>query len=134
MRGSGRLGWVIGCSVVGGWLLGACEGPAKEEERAETRIKVEVLNGCKEPGIARKFARILRWKGLDVVNGDGANAENFGFLETIVVDRSGDMEKAWKVAGILGTKNCIQQVIADRYRVEEVTVVIGKDFRELSVE
>lgn len=133
MKGFGRLGWMIGWCVVGGWLLGGCEQSAKEEERRATGIKVEVLNGCKEPGIARKFARILRSKGFDVVNGDGANAENFGFLETIVVDRSGDMEKAWKVAKLLGTKNCIQQVIADPYRVEEVTVVIGKDFRTLSV-
>jgi len=133
MKGFGRLGWGIGWCVLAGWLLGGCERPAKEEEKRATGIKVEVLNGCKEPGIARKFARILRSKGFDVVNGDGANAENFGFLETIVVDRSGDMEKAWKVARILGTKNCIQQVIADRYRVEEVTVVIGKDFRALSV-
>jgi len=134
MRDFGRLGWVIGCYVVAGWLLGGCDRTAKEEEGRAARIKVEVLNGCKEPGIARKFARILRSKGFDVVNGDGANAENFGFLETIVVDRSGDMEKAWKVARVLGTENCIQQVIADPYRVEEVTVVIGKDFKELSVE
>ncbi|MCD6334728.1 MAG: hypothetical protein DRP97_03210 [Candidatus Latescibacterota bacterium] len=128
-----RLGLLIACYVTMGCLVGGCEQSVREEESPGMRTKVEVLNGCAEPGLARKFSRILRAKGFDVVNGDGANAENFGFLETIVVDRCGDAEKAIRVAKVLGTKNTIQQVREAPYHVEEVTVVIGRDFKELSV-
>jgi hypothetical protein len=133
MRKFGRLGFLMTCCVAMGYLLGGCEQSVREEESPGMRIKVEVLNGCAEPGIARKFSRILRAKGFDVVNGDGANAEHFGFLETIVVDRYGAFEKAEKVAKVLGTKNTIQQVREAAYHVEEVTVVIGRDFKALSV-
>ena len=133
MRRFGRLEFLMACWVAMGCLMGGCEQSVQEEESPGMRIKVEVLNGCAEPGIARKFSRILRAKGFDVVNGDGANAEHFGFLETIVVDRCGEPEKAKKIAEILGTKNTIQQVREAAYHVEEVTVVIGRDFKTLSV-
>lgn len=133
MREFERLGLLIACYVTMGCFVGGCERSVREEESPGMRIKVEVLNGCAEPGIARKFSRILRAKGFDVVNGDGANAEHFGFLETIVVDRCGEPEKAKKIAEILGTKNMIQQVREAAYHVEEVTVVIGRDFKTLSV-
>ncbi|MCK5327077.1 MAG: LytR C-terminal domain-containing protein [Candidatus Latescibacteria bacterium] len=133
MREFERLAVLIACYVTMGCLVGGCERSVQEEESPGMRIKVEVLNGCAEPGIARKFSRMLRAKGFDVVNGDGSNAEHFGFLETIVVDRCGELEKAKKVAKVLGTKNTIQQVREAAYHVEEVTVVIGRDFKALSV-
>jgi len=128
-----RLGLLIAFYVTIGCLVGGCERSVQEEENPGMRIKVEVLNGCAEPGIARRVSRILRAKGFDVVNGEGANAEHFGFLETIIVDRCGDAEKAVRVAEVLGTKNTIQQVRDALYHVEEVTVVIGRDFKNLSL-
>jgi hypothetical protein len=95
-------------------------------------VKVEVLNGCGVQGIARRYAEILRRKGFDVVNGNGGNAENFGFLESVVVDRSGDMEKARAVAQALDIRHCVQQIRLDPYRIEEVTVIIGRDFDRLA--
>jgi len=88
---------------------------------------VEVLNGCGEPGLAKEVARFLREHGLDVVNGEGSNASHFNFLESIVVDRCGDLEKARYVAKVLGIRNCIQQIYEEGYHIEEVTVVLGKD-------
>lgn len=94
-------------------------------------IKVQVLNGCGKPGVALKFTDFLRKEGFDVINGNGENAENYGFAETIVVDRSGILRKAEMVAKVLDTENCIRQVKLDKYRIEHVTVIIGRDFKRL---
>ncbi|RKY65205.1 MAG: hypothetical protein DRQ08_06255 [Candidatus Latescibacterota bacterium] len=99
----------------------------REEQPPPRRIRVEVLNGCGEPGLAKEVARFLREHGLDVVNGEGSNASHFNFLESIVVDRCGDLEKARYVAKVLGIRNCIQQIYEEGYHIEEVTVVLGKD-------
>ena len=64
-------------------------------------VRVEVLNGCGTPGLAKKVTDFLRIKGFDVVN--VGNAENFEFPETIVVDRVGEMSNAWKVARAMRT-------------------------------
>ncbi len=93
-------------------------------------IRVEILNGCEERGLARKVTDLLRRSGFDVVN--FGNAESFDFLETIVVDRSGHMEKTQRVAEVLGVENCIQQIKQDPYRIEDVLVIIGRDFRKLA--
>jgi len=124
--------------VLVGWVFGACERKPDEQTSGSVpspehiAVKVEVLNGCGVRGIARRYAELLRRKGFDVVNGNGGNAENFGFLESVVVDRSGDIEKARTVAQALGIRHCVQQIRLDPYRIEEVTVIIGKDFDRLA--
>ena len=50
-------------------------------------------------------------------------------MESIIVDRSGSYAAAEKVAASLRIKNCIQQIEEDR--VEQVAVVIGRDYREI---
>ena len=61
------------------------------------------------------------------------NAENFNFPETIVIDRMGKIEYAQQVADVLGTPNVIQQKTPDPFRIEEVTVIIGRDYRGLKI-
>jgi len=108
-------------------ISSACGREEQPSPRPPRRIRVEVLNGCGEPGLAKEVARFLREHGFDVVNGEGSNASYFNFLESIVVDRCGDLEKARYVAKVLGIRNCIQQVYEEGYHIEEVTVVLGKD-------
>lgn len=90
-------------------------------------VRVEVLNGCGEAGLAKKVTDFLRIKGFDVVN--MGNAESFEFPETIVVDRVGDMTSAWKLARAVGVNNVIQQKDADL--LLEVTLILGKDYGKL---
>ena len=61
------------------------------------------------------------------------NAENFNFPETIVIDRMGKIEYAQQVANVLGTPNVIQQKTPDPFRIEEVTVIIGRDYQGLKI-
>lgn len=92
-------------------------------------IQLDVQNGTDENGIAGLFTEYLRKNGVDVVESGNFRASDQE--KTIVIDRSGDNRKAKKVAGILGvnSKNIIQQINKSLYL--DVTVVIGKDFKEL---
>jgi hypothetical protein len=92
-------------------------------------VRVEVLNGCGAPGLAKEVTDYLRIKGYDVVN--VGNAESFEFPETIVVDRVGDMTYAWQVARTLGVNNVIQQKDLDL--LLEVTLILGKDYQDLEL-
>jgi calcineurin-like phosphoesterase len=93
-------------------------------------IQVDVQNGTNESGVAAKFADYLRRNGLDVV--EMGNFKGNIEEKTVIIDRSGDLSKAKKVARILGLsdKNVIQQINNSLYL--DVTIVIGKDFKELN--
>jgi hypothetical protein len=92
-------------------------------------IHVEVLNGCGEDGIARVLGNRLRSLGFDVITVE--NAESFNYPETLVIDCVGNLEYARQVANAIGVANTIQQIVPDPFRIEEVTVVIGDDYRRL---
>ena len=94
-------------------------------------IRVEILNGCGIPQVAARLTRKARSLGLDVIH--EGNAESFNFLHTMVIGRSDSAEKADQVASVLGIGNRIQQITDDAYRLADVTVVIGRDFRQLNL-
>lgn len=92
-------------------------------------IQLEVQNGSGENGIAVRFTDYLRKNNMDVV--EIGNYKSQDVAKTLVIDRSGDNIKARKVAQILGVseRSIIQQINSSLYL--DVTVVIGKDFKEL---
>ncbi len=107
------------------------ENLPKEEEKPKPDepevIQVQVLNGCGASGVARKFTTYLREKGFDVV--DTGNYENFTQKQTLVLDRSGNIELADRVAKSLNIENSIQQIAKELYL--HVTVVIGSDYKKI---
>lgn len=94
-------------------------------------IHIEVLNGCGENGLAQQVGGRLRDLGFDVMTVD--NAPTFNYPETLVIDRVGKPEYAHKVAELLGIAHSIQQIVPDPFRIEEVTVIVGKDYRRLDL-
>ncbi|MBI4726450.1 LytR C-terminal domain-containing protein [candidate division TA06 bacterium] len=117
---------VIVCGAVG---FSVClrwkENSRIEKKRRIAQIRVQVLNGTKESGLAQKMADDLRRYGFDVV--DIANAENDSFPETVVVDRADNSTgNAVYVAEALKCINIIPQLESRSYL--EVTVIIGKDY------
>jgi len=101
---------------------------AKEDQEIDiSKIRIEVLNGCGEKGIAKDVTTHLRNLGYDVVN--VGNAESFYYAVTIVIDRFGKIENAKDVAKALKTDNYIQQI--DKKRILEISVIIGKDYQEI---
>ena len=105
--------------------------PVPPEGPTLQNIRVEVLNGCGTDGIARKVGLHLRSLGFDVLTFE--NAESYNYPESIVIDRVGQPDDARKVAEALGIPNRIQQIVADPFRIESVTVIIGRDHRRLGL-
>jgi hypothetical protein len=89
----------------------------------EIPVVVEVLNGCGQPGMAERAASHLRACGFDVMC--VGNADDFDFSETVVVDRSGDPDKAGEVAEALGRVPVVYQLSSAFF--VDVTVVLGGD-------
>jgi len=102
--------------------------PSSPQRTLEAGIRVAVLNGCGEAQVAGRLTRKMRGLGFDVIY--EGNAENFNFLQSMVVDRRGDLDKARRVAAALGLPH-LQQVNEDTFRLEEVAVIIGRDYRQV---
>ena len=117
------LGWA-------GWRMwrgrdSALENYAPADARAPegTRIKVEVLNGTRTKGLARRATIYLRGRGFDVV-GSGTNSEPRA--TTVVYNRSSHPEWAGLVGRALNAP-VVNQTDSSRYL--DVTVIIGADWR-----
>ncbi len=89
-------------------------------------IQVEVLNGSGVSGIADKITDYLRLHRFDVVQ--IGNYISYDVEKSIVIDRTGNMVNAFKIADSLGIsrKNVIQQV--NNNYILDVSLIIGKDF------
>ncbi|MCY3700165.1 MAG: LytR C-terminal domain-containing protein [Gemmatimonadetes bacterium] len=109
------------------------EGSATDEIPARgdltDRIKVEVLNGAGERGLARQFADRLRLLGFDVVA--TGNAEHFDHEVTHVLDRSGRLGAALTVARELSTDSLALAIDPELYL--DASVVVGSDWAGLLV-
>lgn len=92
-------------------------------------VQLEVLNGCGVLGVADKFTEYLRKKNFDVVQ--VGNYISFDIDKTLIIDRTGNVANAEKVAGFLGIdeSRIIQQINNDYFL--DVTLVIGKDYGQL---
>jgi hypothetical protein len=92
-------------------------------------IQIDLLNGCGASGVATSFRDYLRARGYDVV--EMRNYKSFDVDQSLVIDRTGSLVNAEKVAYALGIKksNVIQQINPDYF--VDVSVVIGKDFPSL---
>jgi len=103
----------------------------ERDNTQETKIiQVEVLNGCGVNGVADRVTEFLRAKNFDVVN--IGNYRSFDIDNSIVIDRTDEIENAKRVAKVLGidSTGVIQQINDDYFL--DVTLIIGKDFNQLS--
>jgi hypothetical protein len=91
------------------------------------RIKVEVFNGTKTKGLARRATLFLRDRGFDVV-GSGTNTVQRA--TTIVYDRSGHPDWAGRVGRAMNAPVVTQR---DSSRYLDVTVILGADWRPPSL-
>ena len=97
--------------------------PADARAPEGTRIKVEVLNGTRTKGLARRATLYLRDRGFDVV-GSGTNIEPRA--TTVVYNRSSHPEWARLVARAL---NAPAVNLPDSSRYLDVTVILGANWR-----
>lgn len=92
-------------------------------------IQIDILNGSGIDGAATTCASYLRARGYDVV--EMRNYRRSDVDRTLVIDRTGNVENAEKVAYALGVRkeNVIRQINEDYY--VDVSVLVGKDFPSL---
>jgi hypothetical protein len=93
-------------------------------------IRVEVLNGCGEYGVAERVTDWLREEGFDIVY--FGNADSFEYEKSLLIDRSGRPEFVGEVATVLGCDN-IERKFKGMLLLD-VTVIVGKDWRVLRLE
>jgi len=94
-----------------------------------TRIQVEVLNGCGVSGVADKLTDYLRANKIDVVN--LGNYRSFEIEKSIIICRNEKSENAELIASIVGLdQNSIIQQTNPDYLLD-VTFILGKDYRNL---
>jgi len=93
-------------------------------------IRVEVLNGSGEGGVASRVASFLKEGGFHVV--EVRNADRFDYFATMVVARAEDVGPARVVARYLGSPPVIRQAWSSDEA--EVTVVIGSDRSKLHLD
>ncbi len=90
-------------------------------------IKIEVLNGCGERGLARRITEYLREEGFDVVEFGNASEP---YLKTVVIDRRSKEKKFAKiVADALGSPILLEDV--DSSSIYDVVVILGKDHKRV---
>jgi hypothetical protein len=93
-------------------------------ERADQRVRVQVLNTTKTRGLGRRAMLYLRDQGFDVVE-VGTTAPKLD--TTLVLDRSRHPTWAKEVASSLGLARVESRPDSSRYL--DVTVLIGSSWR-----
>jgi hypothetical protein len=98
---------------------------------SDSELEVEVLDGAGNMKAALYITKILRSKGYDVVE---LKKNNDGLIErSYVLDRSGDLDVARKLAVSLGiSQDKVFQKI-DHNLYLDLSVVLGKDYTQLKV-
>lgn len=91
---------------------------------AAATIRIEVLNGAGRAGLARDATHRLRGDGFDVVF--YGNAARFDHSTSLVLARTGDLERARAVAASLGIDSVA--VEPDSTLLLDATVVLGADW------
>jgi len=110
------------------------EIPENDPAPFEENIQIEILNGCGFNGVAKIFQSYLREQGFDVVNTDNYledGKQRWDIQKSMVIDRVGEFEQAISVARALGISG--DQVFSREIpeAIYDVSVVIGKDFKQL---
>ncbi|MBN1634511.1 MAG: LytR C-terminal domain-containing protein [Ignavibacteria bacterium] len=96
-------------------------------------ITVEVLNGAGESKLAYRVSEFLkRQTGVDVLKYDNFRTDDI--QQTIVQSRDGDIQKAHKIAKIIGVEESRVNIVKGNELEAEVRIIVGKDFRRLKMD
>jgi len=89
-------------------------------------ITVEVLNGTRTAGLANRARDLFQSYDLEVMAPN--NADNDQYLNTVVLDRKGNLDNAKKVADIIHCTRIFSKPDPQMDQAVDVTVILGKDF------
>ena len=127
---AGVLGLVVAAALV--WTQsgraqgsGLAIGPASRLRAPDgVRVRVQVLNGTKVRGLARRATMLLRDRGFDVVE-VGTVTSNRD--TTLILDLSGHPEWANRLARIMAPARVESRADSSRYL--DIAIVLGTSWR-----
>ena len=99
------------------------------EEKTGHKIIVSIENGSGKAGIAKKVADYLNKKCFDTQ--EPKNWKNWGELNSFIISHKKNKEMANELRKHLDSKIRIS-IKEDTNKFEDITLVIGKDFKKLS--
>ncbi len=89
-------------------------------------ITVEVLNGTRTAGLANRARDLFQSYDLEVMAPN--NADNDQYVNTVVLDRKGNLDNARKVADIIHCTRVYSKPDPQLDQAIDVTVILGRDF------
>lgn len=94
----------------------------QQEEVILPTVTAEVWNATEQQGLALQMTRFLRRQGIDVVKWG-----NYGEKKksTLIIDRTGDLEKTQKIKNILPTSDIITNL--EPGKMVDLTIILGED-------
>jgi len=102
-------------------------------------VRMNVLNGCGVPGAARDVQKYLlenQFEGMvfDVI--EVGNFDDTSLSHTLLWDRAGDEEMAFKIAQSLGIEKdkVSYQHLKNNYLDIKVSLILGADYQEIFLE
>ncbi len=103
---------------------------SKEEENVILRISI--LNGCGESGVAKKFADYFQLNNYEIIH--IGNADNWDYNETTVLYRDSLSKKTIKKLAKDSTVKK-ERLLIDTTTdpIGDVKLIIGKDYKELDL-
>ncbi|MBM3328679.1 MAG: LytR family transcriptional regulator [Calditrichaeota bacterium] len=102
----------------------------KREPAAGSKIRIQVLNGCGVPGVAKRARDWLARRNYDVR--DVGNADRQDYRMSKVVNRSGIQGAARDLARVLGVDESHVSNQAGPAGLDfDLTFIIGKDYKRL---
>ena len=108
-------------------IINSTDNKNIKPQNVQQLIQVEVLNGCGVTGIGDGLTDVLRSKGIDVVK--TGNYRSFDVDNTFIVDRTGKIETAERVADSLNLDKRFIITEKNKSLFLDLTIVIGKDYK-----
>jgi hypothetical protein len=105
----------------------------------QTKIQVEVLNGCGEQGIAKILADRLVKNNYDVVNSGNYIEKGktfFNVPKTKIIDQlktAENLTRAKDLANLIGISQHLVESYENPAPIADISIVIGKDFKTLPI-
>lgn len=108
---------------------GSAPGAVPAEARAPegVRVRVQVMNGTKTRGLARRATMLLRDRGFDVLETGTVRDARDARDTTVVYDLTGHPDWAQRVARVFPPARVETQLDSSRYL--DVAVVLGSTWR-----
>ncbi len=91
-------------------------------------LRIEVLNGTGQPGLAAKAAAVLRKARIDVF--EFGNAPRFDYRESVLIARTKDRDLG-ALGKKLGCDNLIEALVEDS--IVDATLILGADYQSLNL-